>query len=508
MSSTPVTNVPRDSQEAIALGFREHPLYKGFYANDANQIWSSKSKNLLSESANAKSRPRVTLRLSPSSFVGVQRHLFVAECHQSVGGAIHEISSTPLTNIPEIDGFLLTRSSAIAIGFKEHPSYKGFYADVNGSIWSEKACKLLGEDSRRRGKNDFVFRWTTGQVRIRRSIFATECHLTPEGGPPGFKRHPVYRDFYASSDGIVWSALSRQIVKGTRIQPGYIQIAIKHENAWKSIGAHRIVYEAFHGKVTPKTHEIDHINGNPSENQLQNLQALTKADHRRKTLRTAKSSGPSLSRRIRRFQLDGAGNRFDIAEYDSSVHAAKALGASRGNFNKVIRTGKCHLGYYWEYAPQLDLDDEVWKILKLEDSVVLVSSKGRICAHNNRKTFGSRNLSGYYQIRISGRSYQVHYLVCLAFHGPAPNGEDTVDHINQDRGCNHHTNLRWATRHMQNIYRHAIPVIAHNPDGSIFRSWLSMTEARKHFGITATTLTKAITRSTPIEGLSVAFGSK
>ena len=90
-----------------------------------------------------KSRPRVTLRLSPSSFVGVQRHLFVAECHQSVGGAIHEISSTPLTNIPEIDGFLLTRSSAIAIGFKEHPSYKGFYADVNGSIWSRKPANYL-----------------------------------------------------------------------------------------------------------------------------------------------------------------------------------------------------------------------------------------------------------------------------------------------------------------------------------------------------------------------------
>lgn len=59
------------------------------------------------------------------------------------------------------------------------------------------------------------------------------------------------------------------------------------------------------------------------------------------------------------------------------------------------------------------------------------------------------NKRGYYVIRIKGRLFQVHRLVCEVFH-PNPENKPTVDHINRVRTDNRECNLRWATRHEQN----------------------------------------------------------
>ena len=56
---------------------------------------------------------------------------------------------------------------------------------------------------------------------------------------------------------------------------------------------------------------------------------------------------------------------------------------------------------------------------------------------------------GYYLIRIKGRMFQVHRLVCETFH-QNPENKPTVDHINRVRTDNRECNLRWATRHEQN----------------------------------------------------------
>ena len=59
------------------------------------------------------------------------------------------------------------------------------------------------------------------------------------------------------------------------------------------------------------------------------------------------------------------------------------------------------------------------------------------------------NKRGYYVIRIKGRLFQVHRLVCESFH-TNPENKPTVDHINRIRTDNRVCNLRWATRHEQN----------------------------------------------------------
>jgi len=46
---------------------------------------------------------------------------------------------------------------------------------------------------------------------------------------------------------------------------------------------HRAVYEAFNGSI-PAGLDLDHIDGNPLNNSLSNLQALSRIDHAKKTL--------------------------------------------------------------------------------------------------------------------------------------------------------------------------------------------------------------------------------
>lgn len=64
------------------------------------------------------------------------------------------------------------------------------------------------------------------------------------------------------------------------------------------------------------------------------------------------------------------------------------------------------------------------------------------------------DVSGYRKVRYDGVQHGVHTLVCLAFHGPRPEG-CTADHINNDRADNRAINLRWSTRVQQQLNRRA-----------------------------------------------------
>ena len=81
---------------------------------------------------------------------------------------------------------------------------------------------------------------------------------------------------------------------------------------------------------------------------------------------------------------------------------------------------------------------------------VEVSNLGRVIDRKSGLPFVPLSLSSGYQIvRIDDKAVPVHRLVCIAFHGPQPGPEWTVDHGNRNRLDNRARNLQWATKSEQ-----------------------------------------------------------
>ena len=66
-----------------------------------------------------------------------------------------------------------------------------------------------------------------------------------------------------------------RLIKGTLRSNGYLQLTIKN----KTIKVHRLVIEAFKGKSDLT---VDHIDGNPQNNNLSNLEYVTQAENTRR----------------------------------------------------------------------------------------------------------------------------------------------------------------------------------------------------------------------------------
>lgn len=59
---------------------------------------------------------------------------------------------------------------------------------------------------------------------------------------------------------------------------GYLTVSLYKDNAPRPFLVHRLVAEAFIGPIPPR-HEVNHIDGNKTNNQLGNLEILTRSEN-------------------------------------------------------------------------------------------------------------------------------------------------------------------------------------------------------------------------------------
>jgi hypothetical protein len=89
---------------------------------------------------------------------------------------------------------------------------------------------------------------------------------------------------------------------------------------------------------------------------------------------------------------------------------------------------------------------EDWHPMGIRGLVGLdVSDQGRVKLRG-RYTYGILDDRGMMVIGYNGHITRVHQAICLAFHGPPPEADLIVRHINGDFTDNNPNNLRWCTR--------------------------------------------------------------
>lgn len=127
-----------------------------------------------------------------------------------------------------------------------------------------------------------------------------------------------FEGLYAiTSCGKVWSYRSQKFLKPSKNNRGYYHVVLG--NKTKTI--HRLVAEAYIDNPDGKD-TVDHIDGNPENNSVNNLQWLTQTENR------VKGKRKELCKIV---CLD------DGREFDTQKECADFYGINKGNLNNVLR---------------------------------------------------------------------------------------------------------------------------------------------------------------------------
>lgn len=102
---------------------------------------------------------------------------------------------------------------------------------------------------------------------------------------------------------------------------------------------------------------------------------------------------------------------------------------------------------------------EVWKPVVGYEGIYEVSDAGRVKSFarpTSRILAGCTDKDGYRCVDLLGSTQLIHRLVCLAFHGPSPEGRPDVNHQDAGRQNNRLSNLEWASSRENTAHRHAL----------------------------------------------------
>ena len=139
-----------------------------------------------------------------------------------------------------------------------------------------------------------------------------------------FYKHPVFSNYAANKNGKLINVETGRIIRTSKCNNGYLKFNICNEKLEKPYTYlhHRFVYEVFKGPI-PKCLEIDHINGDKTENRIKNLQLLT---HKQ-------NIGKSINRPIISISIKTKEKR----RFDSIKKAGKELNILPTNISAICR---------------------------------------------------------------------------------------------------------------------------------------------------------------------------
>ena len=163
-------------------------------------------------------------------------------------------------------------------------------------------------------------------------------------------------------NGLVKNVKTNKI-KTTQINDlGRPYVLIYKDGKPKLIKIHRCLYETFVGPI-PKGYDVHHIDHNPQNNSLDNLQLLPMHTHRKihyeehlKPIckQAALASAKKLSKTVIQYTLEGE----FVAEFESTCDASRQTGINQSHISDVcLCKRKKAGGYVWRYINNGDSNE-------------------------------------------------------------------------------------------------------------------------------------------------------
>jgi hypothetical protein len=264
--------------------------------------------------------------------------------------------------------------------------------------------------------------------------------------------HPELSNYESNRNCIIRNKLTNKIVNGSKIKSGRETITINEKKHQK----HRFMMECIYNIVLSRDYDIDHIDSDPSNNKLENLQILTRKEHTLKTKKCQKKDDTYINKLSKPLKYV----KDDKEYFFKSINdASRILGTDRKTIKNSLKLKKPdYNNRLWiQIIDTNEIKDEVWKTLENFDGL-LISNKGRVQNKNvaNQQITRGTKEGDYYIIGYKNKTYKVHQLVCMAFNGLPSDKTMTVDHIDKNSLNNCSENLRWATKQEQALNRETV----------------------------------------------------
>ena len=153
-----------------------------------------------------------------------------------------------------------------------------------------------------------------------------------------------FPNYYVTDNNSVVNKHTGRILKPSPDRSGYMTVCLCKDGRNHPRRVHRLVAEAFLEQPSEKAYQVNHINGDKTDNRLRNLEYVTPSQNMYHSYANGLNHWEGYNERPVRIVETGE-------VYKSQAECARAIGGNQPNINACLAgRRRSHLGYHYEYA--------------------------------------------------------------------------------------------------------------------------------------------------------------